>query len=450
MKGFGKVATVVALALPMATAPLAAQSWRADAGINVGGSWYSSMLGSDQINDANGNVRFRAGWLTGAQLGFWITPRIGIRANGTYTDRSLKQGNSFMGADQELYGHINLWSGSGDLLLRLKTPAAEFTHVEMLPYIALGVGAKWHNPAGDAYTVYDPTASESWNGVPFTCGATCTGPGTGTGNFFLSEERVILGLVGLGEDVRLAPRIALRLEVGDRMYKPALIAVTQTTHPGANVQTTSSDTKVSKMVHEIYAQAGLHMLFGLAAPPVVAVVPAPAPPPPPPPVVVPVITTQNVNVCVVDPTTSTGLRTVTAVFNTTTNDTTIMVNGQGMKFSQSLGTVPTATGATWYVQGQPLTVGTGNNALAYVSYGSARNIDAGDLAFVGTINGMPVYANKSDVSSLTIPSPAVDISTSPTLLTGLRNVQVLYAPLTVSGCNFQPLQIQQQVRKVRG
>src|SRR5512140_3151289 len=122
MTGFGRVATVVALALPMAGAPLAAQSWRADVGVNGGGSWYSPMLGGSQINNGSGTVRFRAGWLTGAPRGFWLTPRIGIRANGTYTDRSLKQGNGFMAADNELYHDINLWSGSGDLMLRLKTP----------------------------------------------------------------------------------------------------------------------------------------------------------------------------------------------------------------------------------------------------------------------------------------------------------------------------------------
>jgi hypothetical protein len=126
-----------------------------------------------------------------------------------------------------------------------------------------------------------------------------------------------------------------------------------------------------------------------------------------------------------------------------------MINGTATPLAQAYTSVPVASGATWYVQGQPLTIGTGSSSLAYVSFGSARNIDAGDLAYVGTVNGLPVYANRTDVATLTIPSPAAEISTNPDLITGLRKVQVLYVPLTATGCNFQPLQIQEQVRKVR-
>lgn len=478
MNRLSRLTTVVGLLLPMAGAPLAAQSWRADLGVNGGASWYSPMLGGEQINNANGNVRFQAGWLAGAQATLWVTPRIGIRANGTYTDRPLKQGNGFMAADNQLYKDINLWSGSGDLMLRLRRPGETFTRMEALPYIALGLGAKWHNPAGDQWTVYDPAASKSWNGLPFACGANgvCGGPGTafstlgltagapgfsntvgvnagtnapvaGVNNFFLSEERVLMGLAGLGTDLRLSPHMGLRLEVGDRMYKPALIAIAPGTGTaGANVEATNSDTKVSKTVHEVYAQLGLHMLFGLAAPPVVAVAPAPAPPPPPP---APAPTTQDVSVCVVDPTAATGLNTVTATFNPATNDTTVMINGTATPLAQAYTSVPVASGSTWYVQGQPLMIGSGNGALAYVSFGSARNIEANDLTYIGTVNGLPVYANRTDVTNLTIPSPPGDITTNTTLLTGLRNVQVVYVPLTATGCNFQPLQIQEQVRKVR-
>ena len=66
MKGLSRAATVTALLLPLAGAPLAAQSWKADLGVNGGGSWYSPMLAGDQINNTNGDVRFRAGWLVGA------------------------------------------------------------------------------------------------------------------------------------------------------------------------------------------------------------------------------------------------------------------------------------------------------------------------------------------------------------------------------------------------
>ena len=448
MRRNGLVA-IAATAIALASAvPAHAQSWRADIGLNGGGSWYSSMLSNDQFGGNGDPVHFKPNWLTGAQLTLWAMPRIGVRANFTYTDAKMRQGSNI------LFDDVNLWSGTGDLLFRFHRPAPEFTHMEMLPYLALGAGAKWHNPAQDNFSVYDPTTQETWTGAPFTCtSGTCAGLRTGGSSFFLSEERVFMGLAGLGTDVRLAPNFGLRLEVGDRIWKPALIAVTSaSTHAGAIVQATASDTKVSKWVNEIYAQIGLHMLLGVAAPPVVAVTPRPAPPPaptpePPPPLAP---TTTTARVCVVDPTLGPGLRTETATITIATGDTTVMVNGTATPLRSAFTGVPVASGAQWYVQGQPLTIGSGRNSLGYVSFGSARNIDSGDLTFVGTVNGLPVYANKSDVTSLTIPSPAVDIGGNTAVVTGLRNVQVLYVPVSAYGCNFQPIQLQQAVRKVRG
>lgn len=440
MKGFSRAATVAALLLPMAAgAPLAAQSWRFDLGVNGGGSWYSPLLGSDQINNTNGDVRFRAGWLVGAQAGLWLTPRIGIRANGTYTDRPLKQGNSFMGSDTELWHDVNLWSGTGDLMFRFKEPAATFTHMEALPYLALGLGAKWIAPAGGgAFVFNNTTASTTVNGIPINVAAT---GGTLFPAFFLPKQTRLMGLVGLGSDFRLARSLGLRLEVGDRIYKPRVFAMS------APATFSGTEDNVSKTVHEVYAQLGVHGLFGIASPPVVAVAPAPAPAPAPEPTPPPAPATQSVSVCTVNP--ATGLTTTTATFNPATGDTTVIINGNTMPIAQAYTSVPVASGQTWYVQGQPLVIGTGNGALNYVSFGSARNIEMNDLTYIGTVNGLPVFANRTDVASLTIPNPPVEISTNPTLVTGLRNVQVVYVPLTSYGCNFQPLQVQEQVRKVR-
>ena len=52
------------------------------------------------------------------------------------------------------------------------SPADEFTKMEVLPYLALGVGAKWHNPAGDAYTCRDTQENKTWSCAPFTVGST--------------------------------------------------------------------------------------------------------------------------------------------------------------------------------------------------------------------------------------------------------------------------------------
>ena len=69
---------------------------------------------------------------------------------------------------------------------------------------------------------------------------------------------------------------------------------------------------------------------------------------------------------------------------------------------------------------------------------------------IGTVNGVPVYANRADVATLTIPAPPREITATPALVTALQQLQVVYVPLTPYGCNFQPMQQQQAVRKVRG
>jgi len=447
---------IAALAAVASSVPAQAQSWRADLGVNGGGSVYTSMLSSDNFT-AGDAVKFKPNWLIGAQLGFWFTPRIGLRANGTYTDTPLKSGS------EVLFDDVNLWSLTGDLLFRFKEPAATFTRTEFLPYLALGAGAKWINPAGEGF-VASAAGGTNRTGVPFVCGtailpaggAHCAGPAVGNGaNFFLTKSTRFMGLVGLGGDLRLARNFAVRLEIGDRLYKPQIwpvVAVTTGLGPGGFIASPttvalSSTENQARLVHELYGQVGLQLLLGLAGPPPAAATAPPAQPPPPPP---PAPTTVTSTVCVVSPTSPTGLVMDTVTIDTATNDTTVMVNGQRVPLATAFTGVPVAARAPWYVQGRPLTIGVGRNQLVYVSFGAARNMDTGDLTVIGTVNGLPVYANRADVATLTIPSPAAEIATTPALLTGLRRVPVLYVPLSPYGCTFQPLQLQEAVRKVGG
>ncbi len=452
--GLAAIAAVAALASGV---PAQAQSWRADLGLNAGGSYYTPMLSSSTFT-AGDAVKFGTHWLLGAQAGLWFTPRVGIRANGTYTDAPLKSGS------QVLFDDVNLWSLTGDLLFRFKQPPPTFTGPEFLPYLALGAGAKWINPAGEGFVA---SAADGTNktGAPFVCGsaiqpaggAHCAGPAVGDGaNFFLTKSTRFMGLVGLGGDLRLARSFALRLEIGDRLYKPQVWPVAPVTTglgPGGfiaaptSVSATSTENQ-SKLVHELYGQVGLHLLLGAGESAVAATPPPPAPPPPPPPPPAP--TTVTSSVCVVDPVAPGGLATEPVTINTTTNDTTVVVNGQTVALGTAFAGVPVAARAPWYVQGRPLTIGTGRNELAYVSFGAVRNVNMGDLTIVGTVDGLPVYVNRADAATLTVPMPPGEVTNSPALLTGLRRVQVLYVPLTPYGCNVQPMQLQQAVRKVTG
>jgi len=341
-------------------------------------------------------------------------------------------------------------------MFRFKAPAPEFTKMEMLPYLALGLGVKWHNGSEDAFTCTD--ATNTYNCSPFVTGLTSTGaPGPLTRGWAFGEENAIAGLIGLGADWRLARRVALRTEINDQIFKPQFHRYTGVL-PMTGTNFAVSEENVSSMVHELGVQVGLHFLFGLASPPVVAVAPPPPAAPPPAPVVVaPTVTRSDINVCVVDPTAPGGIRMQTATL-IDNRDTVVVVGGSDRPFRESVGNVMVATNADWYVQGRPLTMTIGTGKAEFATYGTPRMVEATDLAYLGTVNGYPVYADKDDVNDvigeindLNKAQSGRDLgeilNQQKDLREALSDVKVLYVPMNATGCVFQAVQRQEEVRK---
>ncbi|MGH8647574.1 MAG: hypothetical protein ACREX4_25170, partial [Gammaproteobacteria bacterium] len=320
MKLFGKVA-LAALLLPLVASPLSAQRWKWDLGINGGYSWLTNMLDEEDtgLTDASGGskIRFSSGGLLGSQITVWPGAKFGLRANFRYADRSIK-GDDLDDVidDFSFVESVNLWGGTIDMMFRFKEPAPEYTGMEFLPYLALGAGAKWHNPSNDNFTCNDVGEGESFTCVPFT---------TGGRTFALQETRRFAGLIGLGADWRLSRNFAIRTELSDQIFKPRIYDATPTTSPTL-FTLANSDENVGNLVHELGAQVGLHVLFGVPRPqPVAVVVAPPAPPPPatppqPPP---PAPREESISVCVIDPTVTGGIRTEAAIFLPEKGDTLI-------------------------------------------------------------------------------------------------------------------------------
>lgn len=439
MKVLVRVAAAAALLVPLVASPASAQRYKVDFGLNGGYSWYSAMLGSDETGAEDEDARFDANWLAGSQLTFWFTPRIGLRANMTYTDTDLKV------EDFTAHDHMNLWSGTGDLMFRFREPNEEWLGSEMLPYIALGLGGKWINPAADWATCSGGEEDEESSCHPFTAGNQA---------FAIEEATSLAGLVGLGTDWRVAPNFAVRLEVNDRIYKPEVYEIS-----GTGSAFTRSGENVSKVVHEIGGQIGLHILAGLQQPEVVAVAPAPPPPPPPPAEEPPPPPREeSIMVCVVDPTDPAGLRMQEAVYLVDAGDTVVVVNGQRQPLNSAVGTVVVAGNQPWFVSGAPLVVDVGATNYEYLTYQGAVRIEPSRLTYLGTVNGLPVYADRDQVAD--VADQLADVREAQAtgelddildeeedLREAVDALQVVYVPLQPTGCVFQPLQRQQQVRK---
>jgi hypothetical protein len=408
--------------------------YKFDIGIFGGGSWYSSMLDEDHLGSGVDPVRYKAGWVTGAQLTWWVSPRFGIRANGAYSERPITGGQeSQQDADGNLVGDVNLWSASGDLMIRF----AEGSFGR--PYLALGAGMKNTNQGSDI-----PLPSPN----PDNKTGVTLRP-TPTVVVYHVEEWTPMGLVGLGTDLRLSDNFGLRLEVGDRFWDATL--------HDADEWATNPDEDIGNVTHEIYGQLGLHLLLGLEEPEVVAVAPAPpAPEPEPEPEPEPV--EENIVVCVIDPSADAGLREVDAIYLPETGDTLVVQNGQRTDLSGTLPTVTLANEADWFVAGEPLEFSVNGRTYQYTTWQSAVLIEADELAYIGTSRGLPVYAAAEDVAEIqeqlaearaASATGTLDdvLEQNAELAAAIEDVQYLYVPLRPTGCVFQTVQVIEQVRK---
>jgi hypothetical protein len=426
---------------------VSAQAWKADIGVNGGFSWYSESL-DDEVAGPEG-ARFKAGWLLGSQVTFWPSSKFGLRANMTYSYRPMvSDGDIPALEDNVLHGSMNLWSGSGDLLIRLRQPNESWLGRETLPYIALGLGGKWVNPAGDFYTCVDNEEGKEWDCAPIF---------PTTGPLAVGEQKVLMGLVGLGADFRLSPSSALRLEINNRMYKPqvyngaAANAANQIVLP-------QGDALVSQLTHEVGAQLGFHFLMGLARPPQIVVTPPPVQPPPPPAQPAPAPREDAITVCVVDLSATGGLRMQAATFRHAQGDTVITVGGEVRPLRTSVGQVMVARNAGWLVRGEPLEMTVNREVVRFTPYQTAQYIEASRLVYLGNVNGFPVYADRDEVADVITPLNTAragrtdaDLGTLLAGHTAARNtvtgVSYLYVPLDPYGCVFQPVQRLEDVRK---
>ena len=448
MKVLHRGLLMVPLMAALAAMPAEAQSWKWDFGVNGGYSWYTSSLDENetgiQDEQPGAEVHWNDGWLVGSQLTFWLRPKLGLRLNGRYADRTLE--GSDIDQATNWVTSTNLWGATADLMFRFRAPADEFTGMEMLPYLALGLGAKWHNGAEDQFTCVD--ASNSYNCSPFV-----NGGGVNQRAFAFGEENTIAGLIGLGADWRVGRNFSIRTEINDQIFKPQFHTATIPANPA---QWQVSEDNIGDLTHELGLQIGLHFLGGVAAPPVVAVVPPPAPPAPTP-QAPPTVSREALSVCVVDPTAPGGIR-MQSAFLVGGRDTVVVVGGSDRPFSQSVGNVMVATNANWYVQGQPLTMKVGTNNVEFTTYGSPRMIEATDLAFMGTVNGYPVYADRDDVADVIDELTELNRARAGTdlgqileeqreLNDELDDLTVLYVPMHATGCVFQAVQRQEEVRK---
>lgn len=424
---------VLALAM-LLPGGVSAQGHRFDLGVNAGGAYWTKLASGDEPGVGGEAVKFNPGWLLGSQATLFVTDRIGIRANGAWSYREVQQGGNLLAGD------VNLFHLTGDLLFRLRQPGqGSFT-----PFLALGAGPTWVRPMDNTHVGVDFPNSKYWDGSRLSM--------AGGQNYFLGQLTVLSGLASIGADFGKS-RVGLRAEIGDRFFKPHLHTVDSIrVFPGPDKDllhiSPDGNEKVGSMVHELFAQVGVHLRFGVPPrqqePVAVAPVeprPTPEPQAPQPPA------EQPVSVCLIDPSASGGVRTLSAMYRPASRDTVV----SGVSYRSSLPTVTVANSASWFTTGAPARVTSGNRRIEWITYGSPRTV-SGELMVLGTLDNVPVYAAASDVANVrsrfNASTPlATSLGSDRALWTSLENVRSIYVPTDVVGCRFQEMQVRQPSTK---
>lgn len=324
----------------------------------------------------------------GAHATFWTNPSFGIRTNVTYSWIDMPENSVPDG--------VNGWLYDLNLVFRPFYARPNMSRLMSSFYVFVGGGGFTANPpGGDTPGCVQPYVALAGACLPLEADKATVGQGT----------------AGLGWDVvSLSKNVGVFTEFAVNGYDSPFHTGQGWTGMPDNERDTFGWT--GRMV------AGLKFSFGELAPayipPPVQPTPPPAPVTPPPPAAP---ATRTITICVVE---NGELRDVTATFTPSTGDTT--VNNRAFSAAYPASSPTYASGATWYINNDSITVA----GQEYVRFGVARVVPRTQLTRVGEFQGTPIFGQTGAAAPH----------------------DVLYIPLR-PGCEFQPYQLRQEIR-VRG
>lgn len=454
--------TLIAAAAMFAVAvasPVGAQTQSWGFGLHTG--WLNSgSLGEGAPNDMD--LKLDDGMALGGGLEWWFgARRFGLRADASYTDQpyelqsgeheptwitNTSQGSGTTVSGLPQLGNVDTWFADASLMLRLLRPTVDN---KFAPFLSLGGGfIRWdHEDEANGAFVNEADTYIQGNA---------------------QAEWVLSG--GIGADFFLTDNLALRFELKDywNASSPYTFA--------------SDDTRHQQGSHNQIASLGLQFMFGgerVREPGFISVAPEPAPEPTP--VAEPVPTFERVSMCVVEE--NGQLRSISASRNPLDNQVYVTHNGQEVTFT----TVYPAReplyikGAPWYVASRPLILELEaddmggdvddeiddaieqmpENRLEFVNFGSTQPLATGEVLYVGSIDGTPLYATRSDIGGfmselqgkLAVSTDLDDIlddeAFADRYVTEIQTFYMAVEPGTVN-CVFQPVSSTRVVRRTRG
>ena len=463
MKTLLKTAGGAALAAALLAAPAEAQQKAWGFGIHTG--WTDNgRLAETDLQDRH--LKLDNGWHVGGDLEWWFgSRRWGFRTEGTWMkqpfiiDRepdAANPTNPEVPEDEEqevLQGFtgVNTIFADANLMLRLLEPTVDR---RFAPFLSLGTGfIRWDY---DSDRENDPREFEPVDAYIYGDSQT---------------EWAVTG--GIGADFFLSESVALRLEAKDYW------------HTDSPILKLSDMDRDHKGGHNFLYRAGLHFNFGGARVEEPGFVALPEPEPEPEPMPEPEPATERVTMCVVSP--EGRLQTVQGTRYLESGEIYVTRNGQEVLFSTAYPVVEPyyVRGAPWYIANEPLMVALGTDDMGgdvddelddavedmedlsdadrveFVRFGTTGPLPMGEVLYVGSIDGTPLYATRSDIGSL-LPELERRLSTTRDLDEVLEDeafadrfvneIETFYLAVEPGSaeCIFQPVSSTRVIRRTNG
>jgi hypothetical protein len=423
-----------------APAALHAQAYRYEVGANLGPTWWTEPANSDVVGDRG--IGLAPGLTLGAQGQIWPGPDWGFRLDAGYAfSRVTQLGPAAVvdpdptDAHQDLRRGVRLWNLTAAAMLHLEDWHSIAGPLAWRPGILVGIGLQAVAP--EAHQAYDPSVPDSdrVDGIAFTAGGH---------NWLLPRSTQAAFLGGVTADVGFGSPVVVHVVLSDRMFVEPVYSLTER---ASRLVRTSKPGNVGRLMHGFRLTIGAGLRLGSTAPHT-----APAPPPPPPrpePMPEPLPAPgEHITVCAVDPAASDGLSVLQGLYRPNSQDTVVQLGGNQVPLRDALPPVAVASDAPWYLAGRPLSLIVGADTTLFVAYSGPRQVPAEALAFLGTIAGVPAYADRRELASVrdvwnaardAVPDRSLEalLASSPSLQPAFDSVSVLYLPLGRTGCVFR-------------
>jgi hypothetical protein len=448
-----------AVVLGAAAAPAAGQTRSWGLGIHTG--WMETgSLGEAEPDDMD--LKLDDGWTGGASLEWWFgSRRLGLRLDGAYTSQPYElqsaehdptwiyndpSGEITVVTELDELGNVDTWIGDAALMLRLFEPDADN---RFAPFVGLGGGFIRWDHEGDV----DLAVNEADTYIQGDD----------------QSEWVIAG--SLGADFLLTDNVALRAELKDYW------------NPSSPYTFVTNRNDHQEGAHNQIASLGVQFMFGgerVSEPGFISVAPEPEPEP----VVAAAPTTERVTMCVVDQ--AGRLELVSGTRHLATGDVYVTENGRDILFvnAHPVAQPVYVKGAPWYVAAEPLVLNleaddlggdvddelddAAENRVEFLNFGATQPLPTGDVLYVGSIDGTPLYATRSDIGDL-LPDLEARLRVSRDLddvlddeefatrfAAGIETFYTVVEPgtpaieATTASCIFQPMSPTHVVRRTRG